>query len=112
MSDGGQKGLASKFIKDHGLIQVLNKTGFPPSEDLFVWDAETGDKVLNIFNHNSIPKTPDTFTDQGLKAIELFQRHLSILFQDPKDQKFFEGVMAHQIQYLAANSGLPRLFNQ
>lgn len=98
-ADGnGNKGSATKFVADYGLVDRLDTMNYLPMYDDKVVQLP-GRSVLNSFNPATVPLAAEHFSPEGLTAIELIKNHLIFICGNKKDAKILLQWLASQVQY-------------
>jgi hypothetical protein len=96
--DNGQKASASRFVMNHGFIEVADRLEYLPTVTDRLVDLK-GVTVFNSFDIRSLPKFDTKMTPEGLEAVKVIQDHIKMLCNDSaKDSKILEQWFAHQIQ--------------
>lgn len=96
--DNGQKASASRFVMNHGFIEVADRLEYLPTDTDRLVDLK-GVTVFNSFDVRSLPKFDTKMTPEGLEAVKVIQDHIKMLCNDSvKDSKILEQWFAHQIQ--------------
>jgi len=90
--------VASKYVAEKGFLKKVDKLAYlPQSEDRILNDGEM--TVLNSFSKNSVPKSAETYTDLGLKAIEFIKNHIKFLCTTQENADILTQWLASQIQF-------------
>jgi hypothetical protein len=98
MNENGNKVTASKFVSDNGFIEsVVSMAYMPTCPELFC--DFNGRKVLNTFDARTLPRAAKDYTDEGLKAIDVVRRHISLICNDNKAYaEILTEWLAHNVQ--------------
>ena len=98
-NEQGHKTSATKFIADNGFVEtVVSMAYMPTCKDLFC--KFNGNKVLNTFNPNTLPKPAAVYSDDGLIAIERVRKHIELICNFRKDDaEILIQWLAHNVQY-------------
>jgi hypothetical protein len=97
-NESGSKPKASTFVADYGYIRTADAISYlPDKKDTFI--TIDGKDVVNIYNHEAVPKPSESFTDGGLAAIEKTKKHIELLLGDKEHQEILIQWIAHQVQY-------------
>ncbi|NYT46373.1 MAG: hypothetical protein H0A75_00245 [Candidatus Methanofishera endochildressiae] len=98
-SDGGESKIsAASYVANHHFIDIADKVAYLPNEKGGIVERG-GATYLNTFDRNSIPKTAESFTPNGLDAIEMVKKHILFVCGTDKNAKILTQWLAHQVQY-------------
>lgn len=109
-NETGSKPAASKYVADKGFLDNVDSMCYLPTREERIC-MFNGSRVLNSFNRDSLPVVATEFTEEGLGAIRLLQRHIRIICGNEKggtggmggmggqDAGILEQWIAHQVQY-------------
>lgn len=97
--DSESKPYANKYVSDNGFVQEVDGAVYmPANDDLFVHIDNS--KFLNTFDKNSVPLEADDYSDGGLLAINMIEKHINFICSGNKENaKVLTEWLAHQVQY-------------
>lgn len=93
----GSRTLASTTATTKGLIESIDGIGYLPMYGKGVHDIE-GDKILNTFNHDKVPKPDKKMTPEGVEAMEVIASHFELLCGDAVNAEILTTWIACQVQ--------------
>lgn len=97
--DSGQKPSASRFVMNHGFVEVADRVEYLPTIANRLVNLK-GVNVFNTFDVRSLPRFDTEMTEAGGKAVEVIRQHLKLLCNDSaEDAYILEQWFAHQIQF-------------
>ena len=100
MNDTGRKQPAASFVAENGFMEQVHAFAYAPMQgdsDIVYYD---GHRCLNSFDPKSVPKAATEFTEGGLKAIEVFKRHVMLLCnQNTEYSEYLIKWLAHNVQF-------------
>ena len=97
-SVNGSKQSAAKYIADSGFIDTVDVMAYLPNTNEPVVEIDDS-KVLNSFNPKSVPTAAITYSEGGLEAIKLVEKHIKFIFTTKQNSEIFTAWLAHQIQF-------------
>jgi hypothetical protein len=97
-SVNGSKQSAAKYVADKGFVETVDSMAYLPNtnEPICVIDDF---KVLNSFNSKTVPLSAESFTKEGLEAIELVKKHIKFICTTDINSDLFTQWLAHQVQF-------------
>lgn len=99
MNENGNKVTASKFVSDNGFIESVVSMAYMPTCPALFCDFN-GKRVLNTFDARTLPQAASSYTDEGLKAIDVVRRHISLICNDNKAYaEILTEWLAHNVQF-------------
>lgn len=93
-----EKGSASSFVSRYGLIQEADLMQYLPEEPPGII-IKDNIRILNSFNKESIPKSADEYSEDGLKAIDKIKNHIYFLCNDKENGEILLQWLTHNIQF-------------
>lgn len=98
---------ATKYVSDRGFITTVASTQYlPQRHEVMPYISSLGGndldaRVLNTFNHDTIPPSAEAFTACGLEAIERVNTHLNLLAGlNQRSQEILTYWIAHNVQFM------------
>lgn len=98
LSDGNSKMSAVKYVADRGYVDNVEGMVYMPNISDTVFKMN-GMWMANSFSARTIPEEAEEYTEEGLRAIEKVIKHIAVMFDNQKHERFFTQWIAHQIQY-------------
>ena len=92
------KKMPSKIVLENNLIPIADLPAYMPSEGSIVTDPRDGCVYANIFNPSSVPHAAASIGSDGLRAIELVQKHIRNIFSTEANADIFTQWLAWQVQ--------------
>ena len=97
-NEGGGKNSASKHCADNGFIQKVSTIVYLPTEKDKIFYINDR-KVVNIFNHDSLPAAATSYTNAGKDYIERIKKHFKFLCTTEENAELLMSWVAHNVQY-------------
>ncbi len=97
-SFGGSKLRAITYISDNNFIEKVEARVYLPMIPDLICEIN-GSKVLNIFNPKTIPIAAESYTKEGITAIELIKKHLLFIFGTEDNASIMLNWLAHNVQF-------------
>lgn len=99
ITEAGGKPSASKYVSDHGFTNNVDLMAYLPTSKEIICEMN-GSKILNSFNHKTVPLEAEEYTTDGLKAIELVKKHVSLICNgNIQNIEILTSWLAHQVQF-------------
>lgn len=88
---------AADMCTDLWGIKVVDRLLYAPGVgEVFTMN---GREYANLYDPDSVPAVPDTYSAADLAAIEAVKRHLHLMFQDEREENILLGWLAHNVQF-------------
>ncbi|MEB3150352.1 MAG: DUF5906 domain-containing protein [Sphaerospermopsis sp.] len=101
LNEKGNKLSATKYIADNGFVKKVSCMGYLPDVDELICEID-GTLILNTFNKRSIPQASDSYSPEGMLAIDRMRRHFSLICGD---DEFLHKCMMEWISHQVQNPG-------
>lgn len=98
IGESGTKQSAAKFVSDNGFVEHVGSLAYLPMLDDAICTID-GCRVVNTFDHDSVPKAAKHVSDEGEVAIETVKKHIRFICGNDSDAEVLTQWIAHQVQY-------------
>jgi len=97
-SVNGSKQSAAKYIADKGFIETVDSIAYLPNSNSTVCNIDDY-KVLNSFNHKTVPVASTEYSKGGGEAVNLVKKHIAFICTSKENSDIFTQWLAHQVQF-------------
>lgn len=85
---------------NEGLIRTAYYTDYNPREPERFFYSENAEPVYNLFHINSLPRTSQIYTNEGMRYVEYFIRHIRITWGE-----YYSDIFLSYLAYIVQNLG-------